>query len=360
MATSLDGTDLASATLLVLSGPVRGSRIEVPAGGLLFGRAAGSVGQLGDDQALSRWHARLDFADEVLVVEDLASTNGTFLNGQRISGRQPVRPGDVVTFGNSQLQALSPPTAAPAQLRMQATGLLPALAAASPAPAAAHPAPAPAAAHLAPAPAPTPAAAHPAPAPARLVPAPSRSAAPAQPGLPPVPGSWGLVELSSVQPSFIALVGRYLGRVTRGYLVLVVLLGVLAILLQVARSHLTLPTAVTPGQWAKPVAGLLALSGVVWALVAYLRSAGTRLSLHPGRLDIDRGLLRREATVIDLRRLRRVTLDQTALQRLTGDGTLLLEFVDGADSIPVTGIARGQKLHQIYRQLTALTPASHR
>ncbi len=41
MTASLDRTDLASATLLVLSGPARGSRIEVPAGGLVFGRAAG-------------------------------------------------------------------------------------------------------------------------------------------------------------------------------------------------------------------------------------------------------------------------------------------------------------------------------
>ena len=97
MTASLDRADSASATLLVLSGPRRGNRIEVPAGGLLLGRAAGSAGHLGDDPALSRWHARIDLAGQELVVEDLASTNGTLLNGQRISGRQPVRPGDVIT-----------------------------------------------------------------------------------------------------------------------------------------------------------------------------------------------------------------------------------------------------------------------
>ena len=329
MTASLGRTGLASATLLVLSGPARGSRIEVPAGGLLFGRAADSTGRLGDDPALSRWHARLDLAGEGLVVEDLASSNGTLLNGQRISGRQPVRPGDVVTVGTSQLQALPTAATAPAQPRALATTVLPDLAAA-------HPAPPP-------------------------VPAPSRPAASAQPW-PPPPGSWDLVELSGVQPSFVAVAGRYLGRVMRGYLVLAVLLGVLAALLQVVRSHLgvTLPAAVMPGQWVRPVAGLLALSGGVQAVVAYLRTASTRLSLRPGRLDIERGLLRREATAIDLRRLRRVTLDQTALQRLTGDGTLLLELADRAGSIPVTGLARGQQLHQIYEQLAALTPASHR
>ena len=42
MTASLDRADPASATLLVLSGPGGGNRIEVPAGGLLLGRAAGS------------------------------------------------------------------------------------------------------------------------------------------------------------------------------------------------------------------------------------------------------------------------------------------------------------------------------
>ena len=177
MTASPGRTDLA-ATLLVLSGPVRGSRIEVPAGGLLFGRAAGPAGRLGDDPALSRWHARLDLAGEGLVVEDLASSNGTLLNGQRISGRQPVRPGDVVTVGASQLQlqALPAPSTAPAQLHTLATGLLPAVAATPPAPAPAAPPrpapapPAPAAAHPAP---PAPAAAHPAPPLAAAHPAPA-------------------------------------------------------------------------------------------------------------------------------------------------------------------------------------------
>ncbi len=421
MTASLDRTDLASATLLVLSGPARGSRIEVPAGGLVFGRAAGSASRLGDDQALSRWHARLDLDDEVLVVEDLASTNGTLLNGQPISGRQPVRPGDVVTVGTSQLQALPPPTTAPAQLRTLATGLLPAVAApAAPpaarppaaavgAPAAAKPAPHPPAAAPAAAvppahpPAAAPAAARPPAAPAGPVPpaahppaaAPAAAAAPpaarppavamppaapqagrqqaprqqpawpsalAQPELPPGAGSPVLAELPDVHPLFLAIAGRYLGRVIAVYTVVAVLLGVLAALLEIVRYHygVTLPAAVMPGQWAKPVAGLLALSSGGLALVACLRTASTRLSLQAGRLDIERGVLRREATAIDLRQLRRVTLHQTALRQLTGDGTLLLELADHAGPIPVTGLARGQQLQQIYRQLAALTSASHR
>lgn len=115
MAAYLDHPDPASAILFALSGPARGSRIEVPPDGLLFGRAAGSAGRLGDDSALSRWHARLDFADGALTIADLGSTNGIFVNGQRISGRQPIRPGDFVTLGTSNLQVLAAPTTAPAQ-----------------------------------------------------------------------------------------------------------------------------------------------------------------------------------------------------------------------------------------------------
>ncbi len=113
MTASLDRADPASATLLVLSGP-GGATGSKSAGGLRSGRAAGAAGRLGDDPALSRWHARIDLAGEELVVEDLASTNGTLLNGQRVSGRQPVRPGDVVTLGASRLQALPPTGSAPA------------------------------------------------------------------------------------------------------------------------------------------------------------------------------------------------------------------------------------------------------
>jgi hypothetical protein len=156
-----------------------------------------------------------------------------------------------------------------------------------------------------------------------------------------------LVELWDVQPSFIAIVGRYLGWVVGIYLAVAVLLGVVAIV-------------VDSGQWPKLVLVLLTLSGVALVGFAYLRSATTRLSLRAGRLDIDRGVLRRELIIVDLRRLRRVTLDQTFLQQLTDDGTLVFELVDRPDPISVTGLARGPQLYLIYNQLAALTVPSFR
>jgi len=84
MTASLDRAGPAPATLLVTSGPQQGSRIEVPAGGLVFGRAAGSASRLGDDQALSRWHARFDVADEAMLV--FPPSLGVLCDGLRASG----------------------------------------------------------------------------------------------------------------------------------------------------------------------------------------------------------------------------------------------------------------------------------
>jgi predicted component of type VI protein secretion system len=48
---------------------------------------------------ISRKHCRLDVEDGMVVVEDLDSVNGTFLNGERVEGRQVVAPGDRLTLG---------------------------------------------------------------------------------------------------------------------------------------------------------------------------------------------------------------------------------------------------------------------
>jgi pSer/pThr/pTyr-binding forkhead associated (FHA) protein len=48
---------------------------------------------------VSRRHCRLSMRDDCLLVEDLASVNGSYLNGVRIEGQELVRPGDVLTIG---------------------------------------------------------------------------------------------------------------------------------------------------------------------------------------------------------------------------------------------------------------------
>src|SRR3954451_10791660 len=74
-------------------------------GELLIGRAASDVdGRLGDDPQLSRSHARITRGTRgALTIEDLGSSNGTFVNGQRVEGVRVLRLGDVVRVGTTEL-----------------------------------------------------------------------------------------------------------------------------------------------------------------------------------------------------------------------------------------------------------------
>ena len=95
--------------LLVVSGPAQGTRIAVPLAGLVIGRSGSPEGRLGDDPALSRQHAVIVHSDRgELVISDLGSANGTFLNGSRVDGSKIVRPGDIIELGNTKLQAIGP------------------------------------------------------------------------------------------------------------------------------------------------------------------------------------------------------------------------------------------------------------
>ena len=64
---------------------------------------AGRLGSLEivlDDSSVSRRHAEVRYAPPAgWVLRDLESTNGTYLNGQRLAGERPVRTKDIVQFG---------------------------------------------------------------------------------------------------------------------------------------------------------------------------------------------------------------------------------------------------------------------
>jgi pSer/pThr/pTyr-binding forkhead associated (FHA) protein len=52
-----------------------------------------------DDEQASRRHARVSAQGDVAIVEDLGSTNGTYVNGQTVEGPRVVRPGDKIRVG---------------------------------------------------------------------------------------------------------------------------------------------------------------------------------------------------------------------------------------------------------------------
>ena len=56
------------------------------------------------DGFASQRHARFERVDGAWTVTDLGSTNGTFLNEERIDGPRRLRPGDTVRVGNTLLE----------------------------------------------------------------------------------------------------------------------------------------------------------------------------------------------------------------------------------------------------------------
>jgi hypothetical protein len=69
--------------------------------GAVMGRGDAAEIRLEDPFASSR-HARLLRQGGVVVIEDMGSTNGTYLNEELLSGPQPLHPGDRIRIGDSE------------------------------------------------------------------------------------------------------------------------------------------------------------------------------------------------------------------------------------------------------------------
>lgn len=87
------------------------------AGTLTFRLLPGAIKTMGrapradfivDAALVSRLHCRFTLADSGLKVEDLGSTNGTFVNGQKITGAQVLAGGDRVKVGRVEFVVARP------------------------------------------------------------------------------------------------------------------------------------------------------------------------------------------------------------------------------------------------------------
>ena len=99
---------LAPAKLLVLASPELGAgrTLEVAAP-TVIGRDGQSGIRLGHDEFASGRHARIEPRPDGVWLDDLGSTNGTFVNGKRLERAQLVRAGDVIRVGETELQVQS-------------------------------------------------------------------------------------------------------------------------------------------------------------------------------------------------------------------------------------------------------------
>jgi pSer/pThr/pTyr-binding forkhead associated (FHA) protein len=84
--------------LIMRTGPTPGATFTLEGDQLNIGRDSTNEITINDAE-VSRRHARLTFQGGKYVLEDLGSTNGTFVNGQRLAGPRVLKAGEVVSFG---------------------------------------------------------------------------------------------------------------------------------------------------------------------------------------------------------------------------------------------------------------------
>jgi pSer/pThr/pTyr-binding forkhead associated (FHA) protein len=89
------------------SGPTVGKIFPLDAPEISIGRDAVNTIAINDSE-VSRRHARMELRGSAYVIQDLGSTNGTFINGTRISGMQVLNQGDTVSFGEGIVLVYEP------------------------------------------------------------------------------------------------------------------------------------------------------------------------------------------------------------------------------------------------------------
>jgi pSer/pThr/pTyr-binding forkhead associated (FHA) protein len=83
---------------------LRGNRFELTGVEMTIGRAAGCQVSLPDDTFASTVHARVYGRDGAIYVEDLGSTNGTYLDRSRVTAPTPVPIGVPIRIGRTVME----------------------------------------------------------------------------------------------------------------------------------------------------------------------------------------------------------------------------------------------------------------
>jgi len=101
-----EGPYVEAGRLIVLTSPAlgEGEEWELDSSPLTMGRGSQNDVQLDRDEFASSTHARIEPRRDGVWVEDIGSTNGTYLNGIKLTRARKLTPGDVVRVGETELR----------------------------------------------------------------------------------------------------------------------------------------------------------------------------------------------------------------------------------------------------------------
>jgi diguanylate cyclase (GGDEF)-like protein len=92
--------------VVVLYGPELGKRATIGRSAFQIGRSSKNELPI-DQESVSRHHARITMSARTHFIEDLGSTNGTFVNDERVEGKRALKDGDQIKVGRSILKFMS-------------------------------------------------------------------------------------------------------------------------------------------------------------------------------------------------------------------------------------------------------------
>ncbi|HSB37616.1 MAG TPA: FHA domain-containing protein [Gaiellaceae bacterium] len=101
-----EGPQVQSGRLVVVKSPAlaEGDELALDSSALLLGRGSSNDVNLARDEYASSKHARVEPRRDGVWLEDVGSTNGTYLNGIRLTRAKKLAPGDLVRIGETELR----------------------------------------------------------------------------------------------------------------------------------------------------------------------------------------------------------------------------------------------------------------
>jgi pSer/pThr/pTyr-binding forkhead associated (FHA) protein len=101
-----EDAQIQSGRLVVIKSPAleEDDELLLDSAALLVGRGSGNDVNLARDEYASSNHARVEPRRDGVWVEDVGSTNGTYLNGTRLTHAKRLTPGDILRVGETELR----------------------------------------------------------------------------------------------------------------------------------------------------------------------------------------------------------------------------------------------------------------